>query len=75
MTALKVFMHNDMPYVKIIPCKRLFNSTTIHEVVTRGDIFALNLLTTQFTVLPNGADKWNQESFLQSTISSSKAKK
>ena len=51
-----VFLYKQIPYQKIIPSKRLFNSTTIHEVVTRGDIFALNLLTGIFTVLPQGAD-------------------
>lgn len=49
-------MYEGQPYMKIIPTKRLFNSTTIHEVVTRGDFFAVNVITTVFTVLPAGAD-------------------
>lgn len=52
----KVFIYKDEPYMKIVPAKRLFNSTTIHEVVTRGDFFAVNLATNVFTVLPQGAD-------------------
>jgi len=51
-----VFMYDGIPYIKIIPSKRLFNSTMVHEVITRGDIFCLNLLTNIFTVLPQGAD-------------------
>lgn len=61
--SIKVFMHNDIPYCKIIPSKRLFNSTMVHEVVTRGDFFALNLLTFQFTVLPKGSDECNQDAY------------
>ena len=50
--TLHTFNHNNITYVKIIPSKKLFNSTMIHEVVTRGDIFALNLETGEFTILP-----------------------
>ena len=56
MSKSNVFIYNNEPYMKIIPTKRLFNSTTIHEVVTRGDFFAVNLATNIFTVLPAGAD-------------------
>jgi hypothetical protein len=61
---MQAFEYNGNIYVKIIPCKSLFNSTTIHEVVTRGSIFALNLNTSIFTVLPQGADqgKFNEQS-------------
>lgn len=38
-------------YTRIIPAKKLFNSTMIHEVVNRGDIFALNVNTGIFTVI------------------------
>jgi hypothetical protein len=54
---IKTFQYKDDTYMKIIPCKRLFNSTTVHEVVTRGDFFAVNLRTGIFTVVPQGADK------------------
>jgi len=50
--TLHTFNQNNTTYVKIIPAKKLFNSTMIHEVVTRGDIFALNLETGEFTILP-----------------------
>ena len=50
--TLHTFNHNNTTYVKIIPAKKLFNSTLIHEVVNRGDVFALNLSTGIFTILP-----------------------
>jgi hypothetical protein len=39
----------------IVPSKTLFRSTTIHDVITRGDIFAVNLNTRVFTILPREA--------------------
>jgi hypothetical protein len=52
----RIFVYKNDPYMRITPAKRLFNSTMIHEVVTRGDFFAVNLQTGVFTVLPQGAD-------------------
>ena len=52
----RIFVHSGVPYMRITPAKRLFNSTMIHEVITRGDFFAVNLQTSQFTILPKGAD-------------------
>lgn len=49
---LSTFTHNDQLHLKITPAKKLFNSTLIHEVVNRGDVFALNLSTGIFTILP-----------------------
>ena len=49
---LKTFTHNNQLYTKITPSKKLFNSTLIHEVINRGDVFALNLETGIFTILP-----------------------
>ena len=49
---LHTFIHNDQLHLKITPAKKLFNSTLIHEVVNRGDVFALNLSTGIFTILP-----------------------
>lgn len=51
--AIKTFIYNDQLHTRIIPSKRLFNSTMIHEVVNRGDIFALNIETSQFTIIPS----------------------
>lgn len=49
---LHTFTHNNQLHLKITPAKKLFNSTLIHEVVNRGDVFALNLSTGIFTILP-----------------------
>ena len=53
---MKIFMWKGDPFIKVIPVKRLFNSTMVHEVVTRGDFFAVNLLDSSLTVCPQGAD-------------------
>jgi hypothetical protein len=56
-----VFLYNGMPYIKVIPSKRLFNSTMVHEVVTRGDFFAVCMLDYSLTILPTNTnlDKTN----------------
>jgi hypothetical protein len=62
---MKIFIWKDVSYMHIIPSKTLFRSTTIHEVVTRGDIFAVNLHTGIFTVLPREA-RWPKKETSQS---------
>jgi len=52
----RVFVYDGKAYMRVTPVKRLFNSTMVHEVVTRGDFFAVNLQTAELTVLPSGAD-------------------
>jgi hypothetical protein len=52
-TGLEVFMYNGVPYMKVTPVKALFNSTMVHEVVNRGDIFVVNMLSGVLTVVPN----------------------
>jgi len=49
---MKCFQYKERLYARILPAKRLFNSTMVYEVVNRGDIFALDLVTMQFTVIP-----------------------
>jgi|LakMenEpi03Aug12_release.lakeMendotaPanAssembly.Ray.scaffolds.fasta_scaffold2010745_1 hypothetical protein len=46
------FQYKDELYLRMVPSKRLFNSTTIWEVVNRGDFFAVSLKTGVFTVVP-----------------------
>lgn len=55
MSQPKFFYYNDSLYLRIIPAKRLFNSTLVHEVVTRGDVFAVHMETGQLTVVPGKA--------------------
>lgn len=40
---MKGFILNGQLYIRVIPSKALFSSTMIHEVVNRGDIFALKV--------------------------------
>ena len=48
---LKALYIDGRNYYKVIPAKRLFNSTMIHEVITRGDFFAVDLETGTLTIL------------------------
>jgi hypothetical protein len=51
-----IFLYQDKPYIKVIPSKRLFNSTMVHEVVTRGDFFAVCMLDHSLTILPTNTN-------------------
>ena len=42
--------------MRVIPTKTLFRSTTVHQVVNRGDFFAVNMNSGLLTVLPGGSD-------------------
>ena len=48
---LKALNIDGRNYYKVIPAKRLFNSTMVHEVITRGDFFAVDLETGTLTIL------------------------
>lgn len=50
--TLKAFELDGVVYVRIVPGKKLFNSTMVHSVVNRGDIFALRLEDSVFTIIP-----------------------
>lgn len=49
---MKAFLFNGALYLRAIPAKTLFHSTMVHEVVNRGDVFALELSTGKLTVIP-----------------------
>jgi hypothetical protein len=55
MKQLNAFYYKDELYIRLVPSKRLFNSTTVHEVVNRGDVFAMKVSNQQFTVVPGKA--------------------
>lgn len=55
MAKASVFVYKGQSFMRVIPCKALFHSTTVHEVVNRGDIFCVNLATRVLTVLPGKA--------------------
>lgn len=54
--TLKTFIYKDELYIRLVPSKRMFQSTLIHEVVNRGDIFAMRVRDQQFTVIPGTAE-------------------
>lgn len=53
---MKAFIYNGELYLRCIPGKQLFRSTMVHEVVNRGDIFALRVSDQLFTVIPGKAE-------------------
>ena len=54
--TLKTFIYKDELYIRLIPGKSMFHSTMVHEVVNRGDIFAMRVRDQQFTVIPGTAE-------------------
>lgn len=59
----RVFVYNGVPYMRVTPVKRLFNSNMVHEVITRGDFFAVDLRSGLLTILPQGSDSQIQIPF------------
>jgi hypothetical protein len=53
---MKAFAYNGAIYVRLVPSKPLFRSTMVHEVVNRGDVFAMRLTDQMLTVVPGTAD-------------------
>lgn len=52
---MKAFIHNGDVYVRAIPGKNLFRSSMVHDVVNRGDVFALRLKDQLLTIIPGTA--------------------
>lgn len=64
MNSKNIIHHNGDEYIQVTPSKRLFNSTMVHETVTRGDIFAVRIRDNLLTILPrNSVDNNYQLSF------------
>jgi hypothetical protein len=55
MKNLAAFYYKNELHIRLVPAKRLFNSTLVHEVVNRGDVFAMRVSDQQFTVVPGTA--------------------
>lgn len=49
--SLTSFYHNGELYIRCIPAKSLFNSTLVHEVVNRGDVFGLRVSDQKLTII------------------------
>lgn len=52
---LKAFIFQEDLYIRAIPGKNLFKSTMVHEVVNRGDIFAVRVKDQCLTIIPGSA--------------------
>jgi len=52
---IKAFIYAGDAYIRCIPGKSLFHSTMVHEVVNRGDIFALRVHDQMLTIVPGNA--------------------
>lgn len=51
---MKAFICSGDLYLRVIPSKYLFRSTMVHDVVNRGNIFALRLKDQMLTIIPGG---------------------
>ncbi len=58
---MKSFLYNNELYIRCIPSKALFRSSMIHEVVNRGDIFALRVRDQMLTIIPGTAQVEHSE--------------
>lgn len=54
MSGLKQFTYEGKHYLKVIPSKNLLRSTTLFEIITRGDTLALEIETGILRVIPTG---------------------
>lgn len=52
---MKAFIYNNELYIRAIPTKPLFRSTMVHDVVTRGDVFALRVKDQALTIISGTA--------------------
>lgn len=55
MAIPKYFTYEGNIYRKVTPGKKLFQSTMVHEVVNRGDVFAVRLKDSLLTIIPGTA--------------------
>ena len=53
---MKTFTYNNDLYIRCIPGKNLFKSTMVHEVVNRGDIFAVRVRDQMLTIVPGNTE-------------------
>lgn len=48
---MKTFTYNGELYIRAVPSKALFRSTLVHNVVNRGDIFAIRVSDQTLTII------------------------
>jgi len=54
--AMQAFLYNNDFYIRAVPGKNLFKSTMVHEVVNRGDVFAVRIRDQILTIIPGTAE-------------------
>jgi hypothetical protein len=52
---VKAFIYNGRTFIRCVPVKKLFQSNLIHSVVSRGDVFAVDVETQELTIVPGTA--------------------
>ena len=50
------FFYKNELYLRVVPGKNLFKSSMIHEVVNRGDIFAVRVRDSSLTIIPGKSE-------------------
>jgi len=65
---MKCFLYNDELYIRAVPGKKLFHSTMVHEVVNRGDIFAIRCKDQMLTIIPGEAEVQHLDMNLQAAL-------
>jgi hypothetical protein len=65
---MKAFYYNNELYIRCIPGKNLFKSTMIHEVVNRGDIFAIRVSDSTLTIIPGTSEVFHIDILVQTKI-------
>jgi hypothetical protein len=58
---MKTFTYNNDLYIRCIPGKNLFKSTLVHDVVNRGDVFAVRVRDQMLTIIPGDAQVIHSE--------------
>ena len=53
--TLNTFYYKGELYIRTIPGKSLFKSSMVHQVVNRGDVFAMRVSDQTLTIIPGKA--------------------
>ena len=65
---MKCFYYQGELHIRLVPAKPLFNSTLVHQVVNRGDIFACRVKDQQLTIVPGKAEVSHVDSKLDAPL-------
>jgi len=65
---MKMFLYQDELYLRVVPGKNLFRSSLVHDVVNRGDIFAVRCSDQQLTVIKGTSQVQHLEGTVQTIL-------